>query len=878
MLRRAAVVFISIIFVLLVFSISSHAQIVATRRHVLDNGLTVLVSEMPSSSTVSVYGLVKTGSAREGEFLGAGLSHFMEHMLFKGTARRGVGEISNEIQSLGGTINASTHFDFTIYTLTVPKEHFDKAADILADMLMHARFDQTELEREIEVVLSEIRMYLDRPERMLSNMVFETVYIRHPYRIPVIGYEDLLKSLTREDFLTYYRREYVPNNMIIAIAGNVTDAKALAAIQNLFKAYPRGPYLPDAVPEEPDQLFARQQVRYYPTDVVRMSVSYPGVSIHEEDMPALDALADILGSGQSSRLYRSLRERLKLVHSVSASDFTPQDPGLFEIEATFEQDNAEEIIKAIDDEIAALIQDGVRPEELEKVVNNSLKSLFLTELEPWGVAYRTAVDEAVAGKHDFTKWYVGALQRLTPEDIVRAAEKYLNSGKRNVALLKPQSMKPAESAAEMAGETKNKIEKIVLINGLTVLLREDHSVPMVWLNLVFNGGLYAEPEELNGLSSLMTRVWPKGSKRFSKEEIARQTEQKAVSFSTFTGNQSMGFRMDFMKKDMDFSMGLLYDAVTNPLFSTDVIQDEQKRIYTEINARNDDIDEIASIALHERLFAGHPFGMTLLGTRESVSRIGREDVFKFYQRYAAPGNSVLAVFGDFDREELLKKIKASFGKWNAESLPLETHDVRPITEKVTSVVFDEKEQAMVMTGFQAAGFYDADRYGLELMAAILGYPFKGRMFTRIREARGLAYTLGGGYAPMRDSGEIIFQVLTQPSSAEEVRTLLSSLILDLQKEQISQQELDDMKAYLIGRFQRSIETNGGLSFSSALDELYGLGYDYHERYIEEIRAVTVDDIQRLANQYLSLEQAVEVTVLPDSFKNPAGSPAVSGQE
>jgi zinc protease len=199
-----------------------------TGKTILDNGMTVLISEIPSSTVVSIYLLVKSGSSTEGRFLGAGLTHFHEHLLFKGTETRGVGEIADEVQAMGGIINATTGLDYTFFTMTVPADVFPKALEILADMLMRPRFDKQELEKEREVIYNEMRLLRDNPQRHLSELIFTLVYMEHPYRVPVIGYENLLAGVTYEDFLEFHNKFYVPNNMVLSIAGKIDQSSAVA--------------------------------------------------------------------------------------------------------------------------------------------------------------------------------------------------------------------------------------------------------------------------------------------------------------------------------------------------------------------------------------------------------------------------------------------------------------------------------------------------------------------------------------------------------------------------------------------------------------------------------------------------------------------------
>lgn len=257
---------------------------VSTRKAVLDNGLTVLMTEMPGSSTVSLYALVKTGSSVEGRFLGTGISHFMEHMLFKGTERRGVGDIPREVQALGGNINAMTGMDHTVYTLTLPAEHFAEGLDILADMLTHARFDAEEIDKEREVVNSEIRLYRDRPDRVLSEHALATVYQQHPYGVPVIGYEELLAGVTREDFLNYYHERYAPNNMVLSIAGRIDPEAVLNQTRAAFKDFERRPYYTRNLLPEPEQIALRRYETTYDTALTQVSMCFAGVGLRDANM------------------------------------------------------------------------------------------------------------------------------------------------------------------------------------------------------------------------------------------------------------------------------------------------------------------------------------------------------------------------------------------------------------------------------------------------------------------------------------------------------------------------------------------------------------------------------------------------------------------
>lgn len=239
---------------------------------VLDNGLTVLVQPMPSSEVISIYACVKTGSAVEGEFSGAGISHFVEHMLFKGTARRPVGAIAKEVKALGGRINASTWLDYTLYTLDIPAGTFRQGLDIMSDMLMNSVFDSQQVEKEREVVHGEMRLYHDQPGRRLSEDVFRNAYIRHPYRHPIIGYMSLFDGISRDELYGYYRNRYIPNNIVLSVAGAVDAKEVLPLIEQAFKGFKRAPYPERGIAPEPAQVSSRYFEEHYATPLFRFSL------------------------------------------------------------------------------------------------------------------------------------------------------------------------------------------------------------------------------------------------------------------------------------------------------------------------------------------------------------------------------------------------------------------------------------------------------------------------------------------------------------------------------------------------------------------------------------------------------------------------------
>ena len=387
------------------------------QKRVLPNGLTVIVQEDRSAPVVSVQAWCGTGSIDENEHLGAGLSHILEHMLFKGTKTRGSSVIAQKIQDVGGYINAYTSFDRTVYWIDVPKAGTSVALDILSDTMMNSTLPQEEYAKEQEVIRREFAMAMDDPDRMAGQLLFATAFQRHPYRLPVIGQLEIFNQLTQEDVMRYYKTRYVPNNLTFIVVGDVDADAVYQQFDAFFKDYPAKSLQPVYIPSEPPQLGPRVVHQEFETELTRLSLAWHIPEITHPDVPALDLLSTILGDGRSSRLYRRVREEAGLAFGVSAFSYTPGDPGLLGIDATVEpakREATQELVLKILEEIK---QTGVTPDELAKAKKISLSHHLGSLTTMRGQASDLGSNWFLTRNLNFTRDYLAAVQKITPDDI-----------------------------------------------------------------------------------------------------------------------------------------------------------------------------------------------------------------------------------------------------------------------------------------------------------------------------------------------------------------------------------------------------------------------------------------------------------------------------
>jgi zinc protease len=402
---------------------------------VFDNGLTVVVKEVHSAPIVAVDTWVGAGARNESPKM-AGISHFIEHMLFKGTKKRKVGEIGKAIQSVGGYLNAATSLDYTHYYVVVPSDYSKLALEVQADAILNSVFDPREIEKERKVILEEMSLKHDDPMRHIGWITYQQVFKGTPYEHDVLGTPETLSSFTRETFLKYHRQYYVPNNMVVAVVGDINTDMVIRQLKELFKnARPaevqRAPEFEIPCLSQVNQVETIMQV-----DQNYFYLGFPAPAQGSDDAPALTVLSVILGGGQSSRFYQGLREEKKLVNTVSAGYQAYQQIGMFAIYAQAQKLDPLEFQKEITRTLAELLESGVTHAELARA-----KSILRSEM---AYATETNVDiAALLGEYELNGSaedalkFEEALQNVTKEEIHRVARKYLNPTGYVMAVVKP---------------------------------------------------------------------------------------------------------------------------------------------------------------------------------------------------------------------------------------------------------------------------------------------------------------------------------------------------------------------------------------------------------------------------------------------------------
>jgi zinc protease len=835
------------------------------QKWILPNGLTIIVQEDHSAPVASVQAWCATGSIYEDQHLGAGLSHILEHMLFKGTKTRSTNQIAQKIQDVGGYINAYTSFDRTVFWIDVPKDGVSTALDILADAMMNSTLPPEEYQKEQEVIRREFAMGMDDPDRMTGLLLFATAYQRHPYRFPVIGELEIYNQLTQQQVMQYYKTRYVPNNLTFIVVGDVDAEKVQQQLAELFKLYPEKSLAPLFIPAEPPQLGRREVHQEFPTELTHLSLAWHIPEVTNPDVPALDLLSTILGDGRSSRLYRRVREEAGLAFSISAFSYTPGDPGLFGVDATVDpkkHEAAEQLALRIVDEVKHA---GVTAEELAKAKKIMLSHHLGALTTMRGQASDIGSNWLLTRDLNFSRHYLDAVQKVTLDDIKRVATTYLTENNLTVVSLNPKGSL-AEKAEGARAVAAGEIQKFDLSNGLRLLVREDPRLPLVAIGAVFRGGLLAENPQDNGITRLMAKVLLKGTKTRTAEQIANESEAVGGSISSDAGNNSFSVSVDVTKPDAKLGLDLFSDVLLNATMPEKAMEREKEIQIAAIQQEEEQLTTVARNIMRQALFPQHPYALRSNGSVESVQRLTQKDLLEFRDRYVVAKNGVIYVFGDVKAGEVKQLIEQTLGKMKPGALALtDAKASAPLGKPETVESHKDKAQGVIMVGFRGASLSSPDRYALDLIdeaSSDLG----SRFFIRIREQMGLAYYVGAGQMQGLVPGLFSFYLGTDPQKIAPVKTVLLDEIRKLANDGLTPEELARAKKKLIGQQEIANQSNDAFGYHCALDELYGLGFNYYKRLEHDVNAVTLDDIKQVAAKYFRNQPYVLATVRPPEKK------------
>lgn len=834
-------------------------------RVILSNGLTVILKADSSAALASVQVWVKSGSLHEGELLGAGLSHYLEHMLFKGTERRAGREISATVQSHGGYINAYTTFDRTVYYIDLPSEHVGVAIDLLADAVFSSTLPADEVEKEKNVILREIDMGKDEPDQRLAESLFETAFRVHPYRMPIIGHRPVFAGVSRDDLVAYYRARYVPNNAVVTIVGDIDIPATMALVEKHFGAISRARLAPVLIPSEPTPLASRSDHRYEDVEITRAGLAWQIPGLTHPDAPVLELLAMILGNGDSSVLWREVREKAHLVHTIDASSWNPGTVGLFYVSFTCEGDQREAATAAIFKQLELAAKRGFTAGQIRKALRQLVVGEINTRKTMAGQASRLGSAEVVVGDLGFAREYFERLRAVTSRDLVAMIRTYLVPGRLTAVSINPLGAAPKAPAVKAKKSRSGEFEEIRLSNGARLLWQYEPRLPNVHLRLSVRGGPAHESPHHRGASALLATLLTKDAGKRSAAAVAQLIEEVGGSFSSFAGNNVLSLATEVLPTDVDRAMTLLRDAVLEPAFKPATFEKEQQAQLADLKQDLDDVVTYGRKLLRKRFFGDHPLSLDSHGDEAGVEALTPAILRRLHEKLFVAGNTVVAVAGDFSSKALLPKLERWIKQLPKKPVPSLEPEFEHPASTGDQVEFQPREQAVVFQAFTGPGVLSDDFY----VADVADELFSGmasRLFERVREEKGLAYFVRSSRVMGIRAGMFSFYAGTAPVHADEVHAEFNAEIERVIHGDLEPAELLRCQVRIKAAKRQAMQTNASRAMQASLNALYGLPINDWRDFDAKIDAVTREDLAAFARRRFVRKERLLLTVRPELIK------------
>lgn len=818
-----------------------------------------LFDPTPDSEVVSCQIWLETGSQHESALAGSGISHLLEHMVFKGTDHFSGSALAQEVQAAGGQWNAYTSFDRTVYYIDGPAQSLDLFLSALIEMVFRPTLPLDEFEKEKEVIRREIAMGLDDPDSVASQHLFRTFFQRDHRRHPIIGHLDLFNALTHHDLTTYHGARYRPHLAFLALSGGFDPAQARTIVERELAKGLRPPAaFPVSCPLEPTQLGPRRASRTFPTTTTTVNLAWQIPALDHPDLPALELLSSVLGGNRTSPLYRIIREEKNLAYHIGASTWSPSDgPGLFSVSAECDPENTSLVESEVFTQIQQLAgADLTKP--LARAIRQTTTSQFKTLTTASGRASDLASNWHESRDLDFTRTFIEKISAVTPADLRRVLTTYLTPDHLTVTTLVPDSFTPSQKS-HTAKNQPSEIIQHTLSNGLRVLLQRDPTIPLVYSRTAVVAGSLSESTQTAGLNSLLASILRKGTTSRDTLTIEETLDDLGAKIGTSAGHNTFSLSSSCLSEDLPILSDLLGEIIREPSLPSDALNRERKAMLAQLDELLLDPTSLAFRELRHQLWLGKGYSVPRSGTHESLKALDRLTLSAQHSRHFVSQNMVTAFFGDLDPDHTLELLEKSLGQLPTGS-PISIPAPIPTQPGETHLTL-EKEQAVLAIGFPALPHHDPRIFALELLDSYCS-DMAGPLFTRIREDHGLAYFVGSNLFLGLNTGSLTFYLGTSPEQLNFARQELTEEISKLFHEGIPAEALDRTKANLLAQKALQNQSPSARANIACIESLLNRPLLTPAQLREHYLAVTPDQIHALTAELLDPAHAFTVTVSP----------------
>jgi zinc protease len=855
----------------------------------LDNGLTVIAKPVHTVPVVSVYLWYRVGSRNEpaGQ---SGLAHFLEHMLFKGTKQFPKGESTRLVERTGGQQNAFTSYDYTAYFETVPAQHLELVLKIEADRMRNAILKEKEFEQERNVILSEMEGNRNHPQVRFRELMNAQTWINHPYRRPIIGWRDEVESLTIQQLKDFYDTHYQPENATLVVVGDFQIEQLKPMLRRCYLKKRSGKKrVVRYVPQQEKQQGERRVHLKDHGAAAMFQINLPIPVAGDADHYAISVLNEVLCKGKTARLYQALVDT-GLATGVVGAPYEMIDPGVWTLRVHCQRNvQPEQIEKVVLQELEKVKTQLLSEHEFQKAVNQTRAELIFSKDSITDQAMLLGFYQTVAQDWKLPDLYPKHIAAVTRKAIQQAAQKYFARDRMTLGYfvplaaqssgsvlgkekerfsLKPEHAEhplvpilpnpPAETRRKKnpnQEKTKSPYKKMVLPNGLTILVQVNPSNPMFVLSGLVRGGIAQEPEDLSGLASMHAQMLDRGDQKRTAEQIAKALEFKGATINFVAKHEALDIFGEALSEDLELLLKILASAICEPIFPTSELEKVRQKSLTACLVAHDNADLQAWHGFYELAYPeAHPLRRSLLTAEPGIRKIKQSDLQAFHRTTIVPAHTVLSISGNVSYAQVEQLMKKYFGKWKSSepvSQPVSVMSMERVKKKESKTIsLPGKSESIVVLGHEGVHRKDIDYYHVFMANQILGGAgLTSLLMQEVREKAGLTYSIYSHFRPMVGIRPWCLVFQSDPKHVKKAVTMSLAQVKRLQAGKVSPTMLKDNQERLIGGLAMSQENNSGIAYLNREVEYQALGPNYPDKYAQGIRSVTYKSMVQAAREW-----------------------------
>jgi zinc protease len=843
---------------LMLLSSTTMASTLNTETFKLNNGLSVILLNDPTASIVTVKTMVKIGSVYEENYYGSGISHYLEHIVAGGsTSKNTEKHYTNSISLMGGVSNAYTTTDHTSYFINTTKENLNLAITTIYEWMFFNSFETKEVNREKEVIIREIEKNNANINRKFYYLSQENLYKSHPVKFPVIGYIDTFKKIKKTDLKDFYKKYYIPSNIILVVGGNLNNKNTKTYIETLFNNIEKkpSPIIYESIQTPP--IIARKATHILDMNKSIVNLRFPTVKLNSKYLYPLDLLDYMLGNGTQSILYKKLVDEKKLAYSVYTSSYTPQYcEGYFEIQIEVDSKNIDIVISQ-----TLQIINSLKTEKLDNSLINRAKKQKLAEniLSIDSIEDKTsrlALSYFYSETLDFYDKYAQNFKDINAENIQKSAIKFFNTQKLITTIGLEKNKNELLKTQKKTYKEESNIKKITLKNGIRVLLYPDDSLPSSRAQILTLGGILLETNETNGIGTLYTNLIGNKTSKLSKPQIQSTFENNGANTSAAIGNHSLYYTLNSLSDDFNELFNLFLTTFFDIKFNSAEIDDEKRKISNRIKQREDDWYSINNYLFKKEFWKNHPYSLSKLGELNSIKTITKKDLEIYHQKLLNPKNIIISIQGNFDENKIIKTIENHTKALSKKNI-LQTNQLEhpePSIKKISEIKKSHKfNTSSLFIGYLGTPLTNIkDKVELDLIDAVLtgmSYP-GGRLHNKLR-GKGYVYLVHGVNFTGLKTGYIYIYALSNKDSINKVKTIVLDEIETLKKTPISKNEYEESIARMKMYYKQRLSSIDNQLLINATDEIYTNNYLFSKKYEQEINLLNKNSTIDITKKYFN---------------------------